>query len=367
MKIGIISMQRVYNYGSFLQAYALKSILENMGHIVSFIDIEKNKEVQKCTDENLFSKLKKVKYIDRYFFKRLELRKKNIRLNELFREVQQRVLNINLHNSMESVEGFDCVVIGSDEIFNCDPNSVWGISQQRFGKIDGVSKVFSYAASCGYTNQSLLNENEKNIIADSLKAMIGISVRDRNTYEFVEELTGKKPEINLDPVLMYDFESEMNNVDVGTLPQEPYMVVYAYHNRIHKKEEIYYIKKYAKKRGLKTISIGGSLPWCDDFVVLSPFEVLMYFKHAACIVTDTFHGSVIAAKFNKALAILVRESNRNKLQDLIDRLNIGETCVMDIRQLGSILDTPIDYSVTNSIIKKETEQTKVYLEKLLCR
>lgn len=28
MKIGIISMQRVHNYGSFLQAYALKNILK---------------------------------------------------------------------------------------------------------------------------------------------------------------------------------------------------------------------------------------------------------------------------------------------------------------------------------------------------
>ena len=30
-KAGILSMQRIYNYGSFLQAYALKKMLEEAG------------------------------------------------------------------------------------------------------------------------------------------------------------------------------------------------------------------------------------------------------------------------------------------------------------------------------------------------
>ncbi len=39
MKVAILSMQRVYNYGSYLQAYSLKRIIEGMGHQVEFIDI----------------------------------------------------------------------------------------------------------------------------------------------------------------------------------------------------------------------------------------------------------------------------------------------------------------------------------------
>lgn len=37
-KIGILSMQRINNYGSFLQAYAMKTMLEKMGHDVQFVD-----------------------------------------------------------------------------------------------------------------------------------------------------------------------------------------------------------------------------------------------------------------------------------------------------------------------------------------
>ena len=40
MEIGILSMQRVVNYGSFLQAYALKQTISALGHTVEFVDIE---------------------------------------------------------------------------------------------------------------------------------------------------------------------------------------------------------------------------------------------------------------------------------------------------------------------------------------
>lgn len=33
-KVGIMSMQRIANYGSFLQAYALKRLIEELGYRV---------------------------------------------------------------------------------------------------------------------------------------------------------------------------------------------------------------------------------------------------------------------------------------------------------------------------------------------
>ena len=40
MNVVILSMQRVNNYGSLLQAYALKKIIEANGHTVQFIEIK---------------------------------------------------------------------------------------------------------------------------------------------------------------------------------------------------------------------------------------------------------------------------------------------------------------------------------------
>ena len=44
-KVGILSMQRIKNYGSFLQAYGLKNVIEELGHEVEFVDYHVGKPV----------------------------------------------------------------------------------------------------------------------------------------------------------------------------------------------------------------------------------------------------------------------------------------------------------------------------------
>lgn len=57
MKVSIMSMQRIANYGSFLQAYALKKTIETLGHQVDFADYR----VQPCLIQP-----QKVEYKSRY-------------------------------------------------------------------------------------------------------------------------------------------------------------------------------------------------------------------------------------------------------------------------------------------------------------
>ena len=57
-KIGIMSMQRIANYGSFLQAYALKQLIEEFGDCVEFVDYHIGAPV---IDENADSKNKFVR------------------------------------------------------------------------------------------------------------------------------------------------------------------------------------------------------------------------------------------------------------------------------------------------------------------
>lgn len=360
MKVGILSMQRIYNYGSFLQAYALKTLLEQRGHEVLFVDIEKKTQCNNKKRTKLQRFIGRVKYIDKFLFRRIQDSKKNEQLNILFKEQQKKYLKLEERNMTS--DGCEAVIIGSDEIFNCSPISEWGITEQRFGKIPGVPNVLSYAASCGYTGMDDLDDGNIEIIKDSLACMKGISVRDKNTERFVKELISKSPEMNLDPVLIFDFKDEIARGEQEGIPKYPYMVVYAYHNRIDSPNEINAIKKYAKRHGLKTIAIGGSLPWCDEFVVITPFQVLAYFKHAACVVTDTFHGTVISAKLNRPVAVLVRDSNMNKLDDLLKRLHIGHHKVSDVGQLEQILQFSDNYEECNKIIANECKHTKKYFD-----
>ncbi len=361
MKIGILSMQRIPNYGSFLQSFALKKLMEQRGHTVTYVDIERKKGHCPPKKSKLQQKLEKLKYVDKYFFRRMKDSEKNKQMSVMFREVQNSYLGLTSENMAS--DGCDAVIIGSDEIFNCSPDSFWGITGQRFGDIPGVPVVMSYAASCGYTGLDDMSTGDKAVVKSALRKLSAVSVRDENTRALVKKLTGVEPEQNLDPVLIYGFEDEIALGEKQGVPSYPYMVVYAYHNRIDSKKEINAIINYAKKHNLKTIAIGGSLPWCDEFAVISPFQVLAYFKHAECIVTDTFHGTVMAAKLNRPFGAFVRDSNKNKLDDLLNRLGIDSHKVSNPDMLERTLDIKYDYASFNAFVESERDHALGYFEK----
>ena len=88
----------------------------------------------------------------------------------------------------------DCLVIGSDEVFNCiQKNSNVGYSPELFGKNNHAKKLITYAASFGNTTLVKLEKYKK---TDEVGALLNkfdaISVRDANSGAIVEQLTGKE-------------------------------------------------------------------------------------------------------------------------------------------------------------------------------
>ena len=123
-------------------------------------------------------------------------------------------------------------------------------------------------------------------------------------------------------------------------------------------------QKKRKKNKMKIISIGDSQNWADDIMVITPFELLAYFKNAECVLTDTFHGTIFSSKFHKRVGVVVRESNKNKLLDLVNRVGISDHLIYSNKEIVEKLDFVGDYSSFDSIIKENRQKTQEYLEGL---
>lgn len=355
MKIAILSMQEVKNYGSFLQAFSLKSNVEALGHSCDFINIQPGiqfKEYQLGRFHKLkllFKRLWGWDFITRFkFLKSFHYRFQNEFLPELG-------VNIGEINKKH----YDVIIIGSDEVFNCAQKTWFGFSPQLYGEGLNSDKVITYAASFGATDIAVLEKlGIKNRVAELLKRLAQISVRDQNSFNLIKILTGKTPLKHVDPVFIFDYSKYMPQ----HVSLKDYMIVYTYPGRISKKEEIEGICNYAKEHHLTLISIGHYFPWCDKTLVLHPFEVLAYFKHATCIVTDTFHGSVFSIKYNKQFCTIVRDMNNNKLSHLLEQFDLRSRICKNPTQIKAILDTPINYSPINHQIEIEIEKAKNYLK-----
>ena len=353
MKVGILSMQRVINYGSFLQAYALKKTIENLKYEAYFVDIKEGRHLTESLTNGsgeMNIKLSELpKRIEHVLFVK--------RRDQLFRE--QLFMKYGINSPKDESE-LDRIVVGSDEVFNCLQKSPWGFSLQLLG--DTAVPAISYAASAGYTNYEKLSElGLLEEVAGALKKYKSITVRDQNTSRVVREISGIEPQVHFDPVLIYDWKKEAENTKCRF---KDYILVYGYDNRINKKEEISAIKRFAKEHGKKLISFGVYQRWCDKNVLCDPFQLIGYFLHADYVITDTFHGTVLSIKCNRPFATIIRDSNKNKISDLLSRFNL-ENRAVDIQHLGAVLDSPINYDIVNKVIRLERERTLEYLKKNL--
>ncbi len=353
MKIGILSMQNVINYGSFLQAYALKRTIESLGHNVTFINIRPGEQIViKGRDSSKHQPKRYNKILKRVYHVLFEKKRKSDFKSKYF-----PIIGIN-KPSQESE--CDMIVIGSDEVFNCCQPSQWGFSTQLLG--DTEVKSITYAASCGYTTyESVCHYGMSTNVTNALKKLSGISVRDDNTKQFVYELLSVIPEEHLDPVLIYDWQKEVK-------PQsrfKDYILIYSYDNRINNDAEINAIKAFAKKHRKKLISFGVFQRWCDQNVMCTPFELLAYFDGADYVITDTFHGTVISIKRGKQFATIIRDSNKNKLSDLLNRFGLNERELRDMKMLEDVITKRIDYDSIIKQIDAESARSVDYLQTYL--
>lgn len=363
---GILSMQKVINYGSVLQAYALKQMLLAAGaDSVTFMDIKPGRQLKKYVHKGLISRLLEREPLRHpiRFCKDLLFSKK------YHKSVMSGWpwLGIDNNSSEKKEQKIDIAVIGSDEVFNICQPTAWGFSSQLFGDISGPKRIISYAGSFGNTRlQDLKELNIAEEVGHYMCRMHAISVRDRNSVQIVEHITGTKPHCHIDPVLAYGYKKEIGAF-VPSKDKDKYIVVYTYHRRITDKKEIDSICSYARAKGKRLVSVMCRYDWCDSYAnVKSPLHVLSIFKDAHAIITDTFHGTIFSIITHSKFGTLVRQSNYNKLTSLLRDASLEDRIVDRPENLSAVIDSPIDYDSVETALSPLRKSSAEYLQKQLC-
>jgi len=353
MNIGLLSFQRVINHGSFLQAYGLRHMLEDIGHSVTFIDVklENGKYLNVSSNQSGFAEgLRRfIRPLIKGRAYAYEIEKAN-RFKEYF-----KLLGLPEYACTHTK--YDAIVIGSDEVFSFAQAKVWGGTLQLFGEDMETNCIISYSASFGYTTYETLKKmNIERRITELLENFKCISVRDSYSADTVEKLTGKRPIINLDPVLIYHFINTPQRIKYNR-----YILIYSYTDRLCEPQYIKKIKHFAKINGLMTVAAGGYLSWCNHNVQADPFELLAYVQRADYVISETFHGIVYSIKYQKRFAAIVRDSNKNKISGLLSFFGLTDRIVGKDNRIEQILSKQYDEERVRWLIQKEKINAYQYL------
>lgn len=370
--IGIMSMHRIFNYGSFLQGYALKQILHSLSPSarISFLDYRPGKPIIQAQEESTNRVSRIVRKIASYNTIDASLSDKLRFFNHKRTYAKKNFSVLGLSPEPNFDYAVDLQVIGSDEVFNCvQANSNVGYSRDLFGHASPAKRVISYAGSFGNTTiEKLKRHGLIDDLREAFHRFADISVRDENSRSIVQELTGVSPTVNVDPVLAYDYMNECASIPASRLTDRPYMIVYGYAGRFTSEENTA-IRMYAKMKGYEILCIGGVQGCGDRFMDCSPFEALALFRDAEAIVTDTFHGSIFSIINQKKFLTIIRRShgdeygNEEKLRYLLDSLALGQRGTYSANQeaLQDILAMEIDYEPTMSRLAAARLETRHYL------
>lgn len=354
--IGILTHYQVHNHGAILQMHGLYHTLKNRGLAPVVLTYQKDFSFIDAKLTNKYNiSLKSVPFYLGYL-------KKQGFAKTLFNFKKHKLLNrfkqANYTFSPLQAQKWDAVVVGSDEVFSLEA----GVNIMMYGHTVPCEHIFSYAASFGQTDCKRIAEKHCTaLIQSGLNTFKHLCVRDEGSAQTVEQLTGKKPEICFDPVLLYGFEKELKNT-VYAPPKQPYLVVYAYDNHLNDPAEFTPIKNFAQKHGLQVVSAGFFHAWADKNLNVTPLELLQVIKHAAYVVTDTFHGSVMSILLNTPFAVKVREMNQNKIGYLLRSLGADTRKMTAFEDLEKILLTPTDWDTVNRHIQALRAQGLAYLQ-----
>jgi len=308
MKIGILTLPLHTNYGGILQAYALQTVLEKMGHEVEVITFPR-------TPARMFNRHTWLTYAKR-FVKRY-IQHKNIYIfqeqeeNRLFpitTTETQRFIDTYIHCRMYRTpnsiteKDYDAIVVGSDQIWR----SIY-LNRYAFGirnayldfAKDWTIKRVSYAASFGTSDWEYSDEETKDCRC-LIHKFDAISVREENGISMCYEHFGVKATHVLDPTMLLkkeDYVRLVKNQDVS--PSYGNMFVYVFDRTPSIK---FVIQKLSNERHLTPFEIDSSPigPKTNpEDIVCKPVESwLRAFIDSELIVTDSFHACVFSIIFN---------------------------------------------------------------------
>lgn len=347
MKIGIFTLPLHTNYGGILQAYALQTVLERMGHDVKVLTTE--------WDNRLSFKDKLFKYPPRlikkfvfnldgnYIVQREEQSWENYMHRAQHTEpfVNNHIKTYRYKNISDIKEdAFDAIVVGSDQIWRAPyiTNTFCGSPTNAFldfAKGWEIKRV-AYAASLGVDVWEY-SEPDTLIIRELVKKFDGISVREESGVGLCNNYLNITAYHVLDPTMLLTSDDYINSCNILSAPKSSGSLLnYVLDSN---NEKISFIEKLAKSLGKTPFSVSAKLKDGEIFekAVQPPVEEwLRGFYDAEYVVTDSFHACVFSIIYGKPfLAIANKERGAARFESLLSMFGLEDRLVYDTQTFDS--------------------------------
>lgn len=332
MRIKIITIHNIPNFGSVFQTYALARFLNKIGYEdVEVVDYNpayfrhRTLRSRIAIVLNLWAYIRRTKKFSTFI-------KKNIPLTPTSFSTIEDLARTHFNA--------DVFIAGGDQLWNvyhaCGHDDAYKLT--FFG-----GKKISYATSMG---QDSFPEEDLKDLGVKLKDFSAISVRETSSVELLRCI-GINAISCVDPVYLLpasDYERFLHKIN-----EPPYLLVYLVSPSKLLEDSIEYL---SRKHNLRVILCSGFSKkcTCDKFLKdLGPDEILSYIKNAEIVLSSSFHATSFSLIFEKQFFTILPDVHTNeRIVNLLDVRGLSDRIIRDLSNLDTELNKTIDYSKVRS-------------------
>lgn len=364
MKLLLVTLFEVNNYGAVLQAYALQKILEQYGD-VELLNYH-NRHLSKSLDvirwvPSLHGLMGAVKDVLRVFPRRRAMSKfhhfihRRLRLTE---PLDAKALKAG------ACDGYDIYIVGSDQVWNplcvsdcgrLDPVYFLAFTPSEACRLSYASSKGSYVYSAGEERQ----------VMEYLSGFKAVSVREADTQHYLSDRTGRDVQHSLDPSMLLDQHEWDDLLPSRPARREPYLLVYTVPKAGMMREAVAH---FAARTGLRVVALDQGLRSAarahDQVRDAGPEEFIELFRNAAFVVTDSFHGVCFSAVFEKPFAVVSPGMHANRVESLLTLLGLDARYVRQRSDLADI-ELVLDFAPVRKRLQAERSRSLQYLAQAL--
>lgn len=350
MKIEIVTIHRLNNFGSAFQAMALYRYISELGYDVELLDYHpsyyKGNKLKNFIGRMLF--FKELQNRERKFNSFIE---NNTRLSKLhytkFTEVRDRYPKADLY------------IAGGDQLWNY--NHICG-NDDTYKLTFWNGRKISYGTSLGcnvFSNEQLQDLKSK------ISSYESIGVREKQSVLLLSSL-GLNATWVVDPVMLYS-KDLYENILIAPREIEKYVFVYLVAPSKTLDDVINFLAKECKLKIIVYSGFGHKCRCDEQKRDLGPEEVIGYIRNAEFVLSSSFHATVFSILFQKKFAVILPGDTTNeRLYDLLSWTDLQDTIVSAFEDIVNIYKKKSWYTLElQQIIEERVEASKKYLQKAI--
>ncbi len=372
MKIGLITIHKIFNYGSALQTYALQTKLnEFLGNdscrIINYVYPGKKHIVN--DSDNFFKRFCKIiLFHSKNILRNVVFFLRNEQFNSFWKKYYFLTEKCDHRNIKNLTKDFDILVCGSDQIWNTRYTN--GDSVFLLDFADEKQVCFSYASAIG---QSHIHETDRELFKTHLTKFRAIGIRD---YAVKNELSNllQKPVFSVcDPTLLLSKEQWDCLVEQSKYKNKNgYILLYILKYSFDPWPEINtLIESIRKKYNLPVISIYSDRK--QNFLYsykmlhgISVEDFICLIRNSSFVVTTSFHGTCFSIIYKKNFYTVISDITKDsRVYDLLKAIGLENRAIEKSNLKNHIKVSDIQWNEKDSICEKYINNSNEFLKRVL--